>query len=53
MEEFTDLIRDYLGNRRNIKKQVFKLSRCIYRGVNNNRFTFEQAEAKLWEGRKR
>lgn len=53
MEEYTDLIRKCIGNRRNIKKQVFKLSRWIYRGVSNNRFTFEQAEAKLLEGRAR
>lgn len=52
MEEYTEVIKEYLGSRRNIKKQVFEIARWIYRGVNNNRFTFEQAEAKLLEGRR-
>lgn len=51
MEEYTELIREYLGNRRDIKKQVFKLARWLYRGVSKNRFTFEQGMAKIMEGR--
>ena len=37
MEEYTELIREYLGSRRDIKKQVFKLA---------------QGMKKIMEGRK-
>lgn len=49
MEKCTDLLIEYLEGRRNINKCVFNIVGTIYRGVNNNRFTLEQAEAKLWE----
>lgn len=51
MEKCTDLLNEYLEGRRDIKKIVFKTIGTIFRGINNNRFTLEQAEAKLWEGR--
>ena len=53
MEEYTKLLEDYLNGRRDIEKIVFNIMGTIFRGVNNNRFTLEQAEAKLWEGRAR
>lgn len=53
MEECTRLLNEYLEGKRNVKKIVFKVVGTIFRGVNNNRFTLEQAEAKLWEGRER
>lgn len=51
MGRYTDLLNEYLEGRRDIKRIVFKIVGTIFRGVNNNRFTLEQAEAKLWEGR--
>ncbi len=51
MEKCTDLLNEYLEGRRNIERIVFKTVGTIFRGVNNNRFTLEQAEAKLQEGR--
>lgn len=49
MEKCTDLLKEYLNGKRNIDKCVFNVVGTIYRGVNNNRFTLEQALAKLWE----
>ena len=51
VEKCTDLLSEYLEGRRNIERIVFKTVGTIFRGVNNNRFTLEQAEAKLQEGR--
>lgn len=51
MGRYTDLLNEYLEGRRDINKIVFKIVGTIFRGVNKNRFTLEQAEAKLWEGR--
>lgn len=49
MEECTNLLKEYLSEKRNIDKYVFNIVGTIYRGVNNNRFTLEQALTKLWE----
>lgn len=49
MEKCTDLLKEYLSEKRNIDKYVFNIVGTIYRGVNNNRFTLEQALTKLWE----
>ena len=49
MEKCTDLLKEYLNGRRDIERTVFNVIGTIFRGVNNNRFTLEQAEAKLWE----
>lgn len=49
MEKCTDLLNEYLEGRRDIDKYVFNIVGTIYRGVNNNRFTLEQALTKLWE----
>lgn len=51
MEKYTNLLNEYLNGRRDINKCVFNIVGTIYRGVSNNRFTLDQAEAKLWEGR--
>ena len=51
MEKCTDLLNEYLKGRRDINKIVFKIVGTIFRGINNDRFTLEQALAKLWEGR--
>lgn len=48
MDKCTDLLNEYLEERRDVKKIVFKVVGSIFRGVNNNRFTLEQAEAKLF-----
>ncbi len=47
MEEYTEILRGYLESRRSVTKNVFKIVGRIYRGVNNNRFTFEEAMAHL------
>ena len=39
MEEYTEFLRRYLEERRDIAKKVFKVAGGIYRGVNNNRRT--------------
>ena len=49
MEKYVELTKEYLNGRRNIDKYVFNIVGTIYRGVNNNRFTLEQALTKLWE----
>lgn len=51
MEEYTEFLKEYLGERRNITKDVYKIVRTIYRGVNNGRFTLEWAIEKLNTGR--
>lgn len=48
MEKCTDLLKEYLNGRRDIERFVFNRVGTIFRGVNNNRFTLEQAEAKLF-----
>lgn len=53
MEKCTDLLNEYLEGRRDMERIVFNVIGIIFRGINNNRFTLEQAEAKLWEGRKK
>lgn len=52
VERCTDLLNEYLEGRRNIERLVFKTVGTIFRGVNNNSFTLEQAMTKLWERRK-
>lgn len=48
MEKYVKLIKEYLGGKRNIEKTVFYLVGRIYRGINNNRFTWKQVEKKLF-----
>lgn len=43
MEEYTEFLKEYLGERRNIAKNVFNIVGRIYRGVTNGRFTLEEA----------
>lgn len=50
MEKCTDLLNEYLEGRRDINKIVFKIVGTIFRGVNNNRFTWEQVEKELFGG---
>lgn len=40
MEEYTEIFRKYAKDKRKCSKEVFKLAGRIWRGVNNNRFTF-------------
>ncbi len=47
MTEYTKLLKEYLGKQRHFTKTMFKIAGTIYRGVNNNRFTVEQALNKL------
>lgn len=49
MEKCTDLLNGYLKGKRNVSKVVFKIIGTIFRGVNKDRFTLEQAIAKLYE----
>lgn len=51
MEKCTDLLNEYLEGRRDMKRIVFKVVGTIFRGINNNRFTLEQAIVKLNERR--
>lgn len=48
MEGYVELTKQYLAGRRNISKKVFKLVGTIFRGINNNRFTFEEVEKELF-----
>ena len=50
IEKYVELTKEYLNGRRNIGKQVFYLTGRIYRGINNNRFTWEQVEKELFGG---
>lgn len=47
MTEYTRLLKEYLGEQRTFTKTMFKIAGTIYRDVNNNRFTVEQALNKL------
>ena len=47
MEEYTKTLQEHLETNRNWTKTMFKIAGTIYRGVNNNRFTIEQALNKL------
>ncbi len=47
MKEYTEILKGYLGSRRDVSKEVFKIAGRIYRGVNNDRFTIEEALQKL------
>lgn len=53
MEEYTKFLKEYLGENRNVTKDVYKIARTIYRGVSNGRFTLEWAlkKTKYWEGK--
>lgn len=42
MEEYTNLLKEYLDKDRNWTKNVFKIMGTIYRGVKKDRFTYEQ-----------
>ncbi len=53
MENYVEITKEYLNGRRNMSRKVFYLMGRMYRGVNNNRFTFEQVMEKLKERRAR
>lgn len=48
MEKYVELTKEYLKGRRDKGKPVFYLVGRIYRGINNNRFIWEQVEKKLF-----
>lgn len=50
MENYTELLKEYLGKRRDCSKDVFKLAGRIYRGANNNSFTLDEALAVINRG---
>ena len=47
MEGYTEMLREYLRERRDVDKTVFKLAGRIYRGINSGRFTLDEALAIL------
>lgn len=47
MEEYVEMLRDYIGNERNCDRKVYSLLASISRGVKNKRFTWEQAINKI------
>lgn len=52
MEEYVELTKEYLKKRRNMRRKVFYLMGRVYRGVSNNRFTWEYVQGKLFGGTK-
>ena len=42
MEEYTNALKQYLQDRRDYKKTIFKIVGTVCRGVSNGRFTYEQ-----------
>lgn len=42
MEEYTTLLKDYLGTNRNWKRNMFSITGTLYRAVKTNRITWEQ-----------
>ena len=42
MEEYIEMLRNYLGNERNCDRKTYSLLASISRGVKNKRFTWEQ-----------
>lgn len=42
IEEYTIALKEYLQNRRDFRKTIFKIVGTVYRGVNNNRFTLDE-----------
>ena len=47
MEEYTNALKEYLKDRRNLKKTIFKIVGTIYRGVNKGRFTLDEGLTAL------
>lgn len=42
MEEYMKIFEEYLNGKRNYTKAMFKITSSLYRGVANNRFTFDE-----------
>lgn len=40
MESYTEILRDYLQERRNVSKEVFKIMNSAYRAVQKGRMTW-------------
>lgn len=43
MEEYMKIFEKYLNGKRNYNKTMFKITSSIYRGVTNNRFTYDES----------
>jgi hypothetical protein len=41
MEEYINILKDYLNGRRNIKKALYKVMSTAYRAVQNGRMTWD------------
>lgn len=44
---YVEMLRGYLGKRRNVNKKVYKIMNSVYRGEANKRFTYEEIEKNL------
>lgn len=47
MERYVDLLKDYLGDRRDFGRLVFNYVGTLYRAINNKRITWEQGMEKI------
>ena len=47
MDEYTHILNEYLGKRRNISKIVYKIMETIFRGSNNERFSINEGFAAV------
>lgn len=42
MEEYIESLKDYLQDKRYVKRNVYRIMSTLFRGVQNKRFTWEQ-----------
>ena len=47
MERYVDVVRGYLGTKRDIDKLVYRIVGTVYRAVTNKRITWEQGIDKI------
>lgn len=47
MEEYMKIFEEYLNGKRDYTKTMFKITSSLYRGVANNRFTFDEGLSAL------
>lgn len=50
MEEYVEVLKDYLQGKRDYTKIMFKISGALYRGVSNGRFTWEEGLKVMRQG---
>lgn len=42
MEQYIEILKDYLQDRRDVSRRVYSIMSTLFRGAQNKRFTWEQ-----------